>query len=186
MLKLVALVIPLGLDTFAIAAALGVAGLPSHKRLRVSAVFTGFEAGMPVIGLAVGNVLSDRVGKLADLMAIAVLIGLGAYMLLSRDGDDEASGQLLSRTSGLAMLGLGLTISVDELAIGFVLGLLKAPVLLAIVLIAAQAFVLSQLGFRIGSQVKAAVREGAERLAGIVLLLLGVGLAIARVAGLQM
>jgi manganese efflux pump family protein len=119
MLKLIALVIPLGLDTFAIAAALGMAGLPSHKRLRVSVVFTSFEAGMPIIGLVVGNILSSAVGKLADLLAIAVLIGLGAFMLLPREGDDEASTQLLSRTSGVAILGLGLSISLDELAIGF-------------------------------------------------------------------
>lgn len=185
MLKLIALVIPLGLDTFAIAAALGMAGLPGHKRLRVSVVFTSFEAGMPIIGLVVGNVLSLAVGRLADLLAIAVLIGLGAFMLLPREDDDEASTQLLSRTSGVAILGLGLSISLDELAIGFVLGLVKAPVLLAIMLIAAQAFVLSQLGFRIGSRLKDAVREGAERLAGVVLLLLGVGLGVARLMGVQ-
>lgn len=52
-------------------------------------------------------------------------------------------------------------------------------------LIAAQAFVLSQLGFRIGSRLKDAVREGAERLAGVVLLLLGVGLGVARLMGVQ-
>jgi manganese efflux pump family protein len=58
-------------------------------------------------------------------------------------------------------------------------------VLLAIVLIAAQAFVLSQLGFRIGSHVKDAVREGAQRLAGVVLLLLGVCLGVARLMSIQ-
>jgi manganese efflux pump family protein len=185
MLKLIALVIPLGLDTFAVAAALGMAGLPSSRRLRVSALFMSFEAGVPVIGLVVGSVLSDVVGKLADFLAIAVLIGLGAFMLLSREAEGEASGQLLARTSGLAILGLGLSISLDELAIGFVLGLVKAPLLLAILLIAAQAFVVSQLGFRIGSRVNDAFRETAERLAGAALLLLGIGLAVARLTGIQ-
>ena len=45
------LLLPLALDTFALAAALGVAGLQRRDRLRVSLVFTAFEAGMPIAGL---------------------------------------------------------------------------------------------------------------------------------------
>lgn len=44
--KLIALVFPLGLDTFAVAAAVGMAGLPTRKRLRISLPFTTFEGGM--------------------------------------------------------------------------------------------------------------------------------------------
>jgi len=44
-LKLVGLVLPLGLDTFAVAAALGIAGLKGRDRLRVSLLFTAFEVG---------------------------------------------------------------------------------------------------------------------------------------------
>lgn len=44
MVRLVALLPPLSLDTFAIAAALGIAGLPPSQRWRVSLLFAGFEA----------------------------------------------------------------------------------------------------------------------------------------------
>jgi hypothetical protein len=44
-------VLPLGLDTFAIAAALGIVGTTSATRRRISALFTAFEAGMPLIGV---------------------------------------------------------------------------------------------------------------------------------------
>ncbi len=54
LVKLIALVLPLGLDTFAVAAALGVAGLEPKRRLRLSLLMTGFEAGMPLVGLALG------------------------------------------------------------------------------------------------------------------------------------
>jgi len=46
-LKLIALVLPLGLDTFGVALALGLAGLPREKRLRISLLFAGFEAACP-------------------------------------------------------------------------------------------------------------------------------------------
>lgn len=187
MLKLIALVIPLGLDTFAVAAALAIAGLGPSQRLRVSLVFMAFEGGMPLVGLIVGHIVSTIVGDLAGLVAIVVLIALGLFMIVSRKGDEEEERLgLLSRTRGMAVLGLGVTISLDELAIGFTLGLLKAPLVLAVVLIAAQAFVLAQIGFRIGARVGEAVREGAERVAGVVLVLVGVGLAIARLTGLQL
>ncbi len=185
MLKLVALVIPLGLDTFAISAALGIAGMNGRDRWRVSALFMAFEGGMPLVGLVAGSALSVVLGQVAGVLAILVLIGLGAFMLLSGEDDEESAGRLLGRTRGPAALGLGLSISLDELAIGFTLGLVRVPVALAVVLIAVQALVVAQLGFRLGSRVGEAVREGAERVAGAVLILLGVGLAAARIAGVE-
>ena len=74
-IKLVALVLPLGLDTFAVAAALGLAGVTPHGRLRISLLFTAFEALMPVVGLALGAPLGRAIGSAADFAAIAVLLG---------------------------------------------------------------------------------------------------------------
>lgn len=186
MLKLIALVIPLGLDTFAIAAALGIAGLPRNQRMRISALFMVFEGGMPLVGLFAGQLVSEVVGKYADFAAAAVLIVLGVFMLLSRDEDEEKKADLLLRTRGLAVLGLGLSISLDELAIGFTLGLIKAPVPIAVVLIAAQAFVVAQVGFRLGERVGESFREVAERVAGGVLVLLGLGIGVARLTGISL
>src|SRR5256886_7333643 len=45
------LLLPLGLDTFALAVALGVAGLAPRDRLRVALVFTAFEAGCADVGI---------------------------------------------------------------------------------------------------------------------------------------
>ena len=56
------LLLPLALDTFALAAALGVAGLENRDRLRVALVFTVFEAGMPIAGLLVGSVAGSFIG----------------------------------------------------------------------------------------------------------------------------
>jgi len=69
---------------------------------------------------------------------------------------------------------LGLSISLDELAIGFGLGLLHLPTLAALGLIGrAQAFLVAQLGLRLGRRVGETVREGAETLAGVGLIAIG-------------
>ena len=46
----------------------------------------------------------------------------------------------LSSRGGLALIGLGISISLDELAMGFTIGLLQLSIVLAVVLIGAQAF----------------------------------------------
>jgi putative Mn2+ efflux pump MntP len=169
--KLVALVFPLGLDTFAVAAALGALGVSGRRRLRVSLLFTAFEAGMPLIGLALGAPLGRALGDTAEYIAIAVLLAFGLYTLLSREDDDKRLSELIElRGPGAILLGVG--ISIDELAIGFTLGLLRLPVALVIVLIAVQTFIVTQLGLRLGHRLSERLRDGAQRLAGLALAVL--------------
>lgn len=181
MLRLLGLVLPLGLDTFAVAAALGMLGLNTRQRVRLGLLFAAFEGGMPLVGLAAGATLGHLLGDLADYLAIAGLAGIGVYMLVAGDHDDHDShAERLAHASGAALLGLGLSISLDELAIGFALGLARVPVGAAVAAIMLQAFLVSQLGFQIGRRVGARFREGAERLAGIVLISLGAVLLISK------
>ena len=182
-LTLIALVVPLGLDTFAVAAALGMSGLTRRDRIRVTALFTIFETGMPVVGIVLGAVAGNVAGKAADYLAIVILIGLGVFMLWPRGDDRDEPGRvgLLARTRGLAAIGLGISISLDELAIGFTLGLLRFSVLLVIALIGIQTLIVTQAGLRLGSRIGETVRERAEQLAGVVLAILGVVLLAERV-----
>ena len=177
MLRLLAFVLPLGLDSFAVAAALGTAALPVRDRLRVSLLFAGFEAGMPLIGLALGAPLARAIGGAADYGAAVVLIGVGAWMCLADDDDAGRVQDLLDRR-GLALLALGVAVSTDELAVGFSLGLTGLPVIPVIAAIAIQALAASQLGLALGARVGERWREGAERLAGVALAGLGVFLIV--------
>jgi putative Mn2+ efflux pump MntP len=180
--RLVALVLPLGLDTFAIAAALGMTRLTAAQRIRIGLLFAAFEGGMPVIGLLVGAGLGRVIGGFSEYVAIAALAGLGFYILFGRD-DDGQRAQMLLTSTGTAMIVLGLSVSLDELAIGFGLGLLNVPIVPAIVLIAAQAFIVSQVGFAVGGKVGEATREGAEKVAGAALILIAAALLVAKILG---
>ncbi len=166
--KLIALVIPLGLDTFAVSCALGMAGIPSSRRTRVSLLMVAFEAGMPLIGVALGVPLGRAIGEAADYVAIGVLAIFGLYTLLAPE-DDERSLALLDAT-GWKAAALGVSISLDELAIGFTLGILRLPVLVVIAAIAVQTLVVTQIGMRLGARIGDRVRERAEQLAGIALI----------------
>jgi manganese efflux pump family protein len=173
MAKAIALVLPLGLDTFAVAAALGMAGLPERHRLRISLLFAAFEGGMPIVGLVLGVPLGRAIGSSADYVAIAVLIGFGLYTLLGGERDETIGMRNLAERGVLGTLLLGLSISLDELAIGFTLGLLRVPAIAVIIAIASQAFLVTQLGLRLGTRLSHRARENAERLAGVALTTLG-------------
>jgi manganese efflux pump family protein len=184
--RVIALVLPLCLDTFAVAAALGMTRPTGAQRIRFSLLFAAFEGGMPVIGLLVGAGLGRVIGDWSEYVAIAALVGLGAYMLWARaDNGDEDRVQKLAATRGRAVIALGLSVSLDELAIGFSLGLLNVPIVPAIVLIAAQAFVVSQVGFALGGRIGGATREGAERLAGAVLIVIAGALLVGRILAIS-
>jgi putative Mn2+ efflux pump MntP len=168
-LKLILFVLPLGLDTFAVAAALGMRGLPRRARLRVSLLMSAFEMAMPVVGLLIGHAVGSAVGGAADYVAIGVLAALGAWMLFHEEDDEgEKVGEFASR-GRLAILALGISISLDELAVGFTIGLLHLSLWLAVVLIGAQAFLFAQLGLRLGARLNETLRERAEQLAGVAL-----------------
>jgi putative Mn2+ efflux pump MntP len=110
------------------------------------------------------------IGEAADYIAIGILAAFGLYTLLA-DDDDRAPVSMLNAT-GWRALALGVSISLDELAVGFTLGLLRLPVLLVIAAIAAQTLVVTQPGMRLGAHLGEQVRERAEQLAGVALIAL--------------
>ena len=170
------LLLPLGLDTFALAAALGVAGLEARDRLRVVLIFTVFEAGMPIAGMLIGQVAGRIVGQWAGYVGIVFLAAAG--LLLLRPGKDEEAEErrlgLLARARGVAIIDLGLSISVDELTVGVSAGLLGIPIALAVVWIALQAFLAAQVGLRLGGRLSEELRERSEQAAGVALIAVAV------------
>jgi manganese efflux pump family protein len=172
-------VLPLGVDTFAIAAAVGASRPSGPTRWRISAIFVTFEGGMPLVGLTLGASLGHTVGSAADYLSGDLLIILGSYLWWadSDDDDDEgAKARRLTSARGLALVGLALSVSLDELAIGFSLGLgadLTTPATIVAV-IALQTLVVSQLGLSFGGRISERLRECIELLAGPMLIVLGV------------
>src|SRR2546423_15506423 len=71
--KLIALVLPLSLDTFAVSAALGAAGLSRRERWRLSLLLAGFEALMPAVGFLAGGLVVPGLGGAAGYAAAGVL-----------------------------------------------------------------------------------------------------------------
>jgi putative Mn2+ efflux pump MntP len=166
--RLLAIVLSLGLDTFAVSVGLGLGGaIPLRRRLTLAMAFGLAEAAMPLIGVLAGLALGRIIGEWGNVVAGLVLVALGVHML--REGE-TGQGSL----PGGNLFVAALSISVDEVAAGLSLGALGLPVGLTSLLVGAQAFALTLLGVAIGRAVGERIREGAERLGAVVLLGLGV------------
>ena len=135
---------------------------------------------MPIIGLLLGAPLGKALGSVADYAAGGILLIFGLFTLLRPEENERASIAKLATARGVGLLLLGLSVSLDELAIGFTLGLIHVPVIPVLLLIAVQTVLVSQLGMKFGSKLSEHLREGTERLAAVILALLGAGIVIQR------
>jgi putative Mn2+ efflux pump MntP len=182
LIELLAFVLPLSLDDFAMAAALGAARpLTRRERLRVAVIFTAFEGGMPLIGLALGAGLARSIGGFSHYLAGAAMIAVGVWMLFGEDEQaEEAKAGGLTRTQGMAVIGLGFTLSLDELGAGFALGLADLPLIPVVLAIAVETFLATLLGFTLGNRLSERLHERARQFGAIALIILGVALLTGR------
>ncbi|MGI8968356.1 MAG: manganese efflux pump MntP [Chloroflexota bacterium] len=180
-LKLIVLVLSLGLDTLVVAVALGISGLGRLNRLRVGVSFALFEGGMPVIGFFVGRAASGVLGDIASFAGAAVLFGVGVYIVYESLSGREDADFAIESWRGLLLTSL--SVSLDELVVGFSMGALDLPVALAVILIACQAFILTLAGTALGNRIGEGLAERAELVAGVVLAGLAVVLVSTKIAG---
>jgi putative Mn2+ efflux pump MntP len=186
MLAAILLFVSLGLDTLAVAVGLGLAGLPRARWLRVGITFALFEGLMPLVGLLIGQTLSSTLGALAEYAAALILIVVGGLAVREALGeDDDDAVPALAAVEGPRLFWTGFTISLDELAVGFSLGVLQVAIGPALAYIAVQALALTGLGLALGRRLGVRLGSRAELVSGIVLLLLGVGLLAQQILGFE-
>ena len=186
MIVFILLFVSLGLDTLAVAISLGLAGLERSQWLRVGLTFSLFEGMMPAVGLLLGSRLGASMDEVAGYSAAIILIVLGLLEIRETLKDDDDDHDLLDAVKGKKLLLTGLSVSLDELAIGFSLGALKTPLGLALLYIGVQAFCITFIGLWLGRRAGQRLGERAGLLGGIILLLLGILLLIDKAAGLHL
>jgi putative Mn2+ efflux pump MntP len=167
--------ISVGLDNFAAATAIGVFGVDRNLRLRVALIFGIFEAGMPLVGLALGNSMAHGLGTAAQPIAGAVLGLVGVYAVAS-ELIAERGSPMESKPGTRRLVMIGGALSVDNLAIGFALGVYHLNLIAAAVIIAVVSVALSLLGLEIGSRLAGRLGQRGGLVGGLVLIVLAVAI----------
>lgn len=176
MLALFLVATALGLDNFAASIAIGVTGVDARTRLRVGLVFGAFEAGMPLLGLAIGHQLAGPIGTAGRWAAAAMLIAVGVYALVgSLRGSSEGVGVSAAKPGRLILSGLAL--SLDNLVIGFALGTYRVSILQGALVLGLVSVALALLGLELGARIGNWAGARGEQLAGVMLISLGIAIA---------
>jgi len=175
-LALLLVAVSLGLSNFAAAIGIGVAGIDNRVRVQVGIVFGVFEAGMPILGLALGHSLASTLGHAAPGVGAGLLIATGGYALIQAWRAGAAESVPTQQQSVGRLVITGIALSVDNLAVGFALGTYHVGLALAAAVIGAVSIALSLAGLELGARIGTRTGQRGQFLGGLVLI--GVGAAI--------
>ncbi|MDR2125069.1 MAG: manganese efflux pump MntP family protein [Desulfovibrio sp.] len=205
-LSILGIAVALAADAFAVSLAAGISrqrvGLP--LMLRMACVFGGFQFFMPVLGWIMGTQALTLIGGVDHWVAFGLLAFVGVKMIREgRSGggkagrpeafpDSASAGR--AGTSGLAPAGgayapdpastgglllLGVATSLDALAVGLSLAVLRADIWFPAAVIGIVCFFLTCAGVSIGSRLRCmpgfrTLGSGANVLGGLVLFAVGI------------
>lgn len=176
--------IAVGLSMDAFAVSIGKGLTMKRVRLRDAALiglwFGGFQCLMPLIGAFLGSRFITRIQAVDHWVAFGILAAVGANMIREAFAEDkeikEGSPAKTEKGADLrvgTMLLLAVATSIDALAVGITLGLLRVRIVSAAVFIGCVTFCFSFGGVYAGRLVGTRFRKGASIAGGVVLILIG-------------
>ncbi|MDH7568262.1 MAG: manganese efflux pump MntP family protein [Armatimonadota bacterium] len=169
--------IALGLAMDASAVALGVGfalrRVTFRPAFRLSFHFGLFQAIMPVIGWAAGVTIEPYISGFDHWIAFALLAYVGVNMVRAGLGKEEEEAAVKDPTRGGSLVMLSVATSIDALAVGLSLGMLKVSVWFPSLIIGVVAAVCTLMGLLLGQRFGAALGKRMEIVGGSVLLFIG-------------
>lgn len=173
MFEVLILAVALSMDAFAVSIGLGSKHLQKTRSLAIlAAIYFGlFQAIMPLIGFLGGKGVLGWVENYAHWIAFFLLVLIGGKMIYESitEGIEEGVAQITHKI----LLALGIATSIDAMAAGFTLTLIKVNPLIACATIGIITFFFSWLGVFVGAKSGTWLESKAELLGGIILVLIG-------------
>ncbi|MBN1825852.1 MAG: manganese efflux pump [Candidatus Eisenbacteria bacterium] len=177
------LAVALAMDAFAVCTAAFCAGRVSGLRssLRLSFHTGLFQAIMPVLGWLAGRSIAGWVDSWDHWIAFGLLAFVGTRMI--REGGGRGESRRGDPSRGWLMITLCLATSIDALAVGFGLALLRGPILFPAVVIGVVTAGIAFVGTRVGCRLGRVFGGRAEIAGGVVLWAIGIRILLAHLLG---
>ncbi len=174
--------IALGMDAFAVAAAVaaGLRALTARHLFRLIWHFGLFQSLMTIVGWFGGDRLSSVIGDASAWIAFGLLFLLGLNMI-RQSAHPEDRSDAFDPTRGWSLVGLSVATSIDALAVGLSLGLINIDILAPALVIGCTASLMTFAGMRLGDKAGSRMGQWADRVGGIVLMALGARILLEKV-----
>jgi putative Mn2+ efflux pump MntP len=165
----------LSLDSFRVSLGLGATRLRPARQAQIVLAFGLCDALAPLVGLLVGESLVEYVGSWVEHLGPMMLCAYGAYVVyVARRCADEDAGE----GGRWVVLGLPLSMSLDNLIAGASLGMIGFPLLLSVAVIGAMSSLMSLAGLWLGGRAINFLKVRTELLGGVALILIALTLAL--------
>jgi len=166
----------LAMDCFAVTLgmACGSRGLTMTEAVRMAAYFGGFQFVMPVIGWFAGDRMLGLIQRFDHWVAFGLLALIGGRMIYeSIEMSEEEKARRAGQTQGKRLVILALATSIDALAVGLSLGVVRTGILYPAAVIGVMSFVLTVAGAKLGPIAGRVVGKRAELAGGLILIGIG-------------
>ncbi|HNW92661.1 MAG TPA: manganese efflux pump MntP family protein [bacterium] len=175
------LAVALSMDAFAVAVCYGLALTVRRRQaaLLIGLFFGGFQALMPILGALAGATVVELLRTFAPWLAFLLLTAVGGKMLYDAR---HPECPVIHRVALLPLTGLAVATSIDALAVGFSLSLVRVTIWLPAVIIGLTTFFLSAGGVLLGALCGSRLQQWSRAAGGIVLILIGLRLLLAPAA----
>jgi len=171
----VAIAVGLAMDAFSVAIGAGVViGKATFGHyFRLSSAFGFFQFMMPIVGYFGGVFAESFIGGYDHWIAMALLTYIGVRMIReSYSAERNGSGADPSR--GWTLLILSVATSIDALAVGISIGVLRGSIVLPSIVIGIVCALFSAVGIGIGKVAGSLLGRRVERLGGLILIAIGI------------
>ena len=169
----------LSADAFAVSVCKGLAAGKVKTKHYMSAGlwFGGFQALMPFIGYLLGSAFEKYIVSIDHWISFILLAFIGGNMIresLENECDECGCNSSNASFAFKTMFLLAIATSIDALAVGVTFALLpEVNIWVAISFIGILTFIVSAIGIKIGSVFGAKYKSIAEKLGGIILIIIG-------------
>ncbi len=175
MATLLLLALTLSLDSFRVSLGLGATRLRPARQAQIAFAFGLCDAVAPLVGLLVGQSLVEYVGAWVEHLGPLVLCAYGAYVIYVAR---RCEGRETDEESRWMVLGLPLSMSLDNLIAGTSLGMIGFPLWLSVAVIGAMSSLMSLAGLWLGRRAVNLLKIKTETLGGVALILIAITLAL--------
>ena len=175
MVTLLLLGFALSLDSFRASLGLGALRLSRLRRLQIVIAFGVCDALAPLIGLVIGKSLLTHIGPWVEHLGPLLLGVYGVYVIYI---GQRCAGREAAESDRWMVLGLPLSLSLDNLIAGTTLGMVGFPLLLSVAIIGGMSSLLSLLGLWLGAVTVNLLRVRAELIGGVVLIVVALSFVV--------
>jgi len=168
--------IGLSMDAFAAALVKGLCSKDLHYALafKVGLYFGFFQGFMVWFGYTLGLSFSALIDSFDHWVAFFLLAAIGGKMIYEGLQPKDLSCDVDPGTDVKSMITISIATSIDALAVGISLALLKTEIISTSLIIASVTFLISFLGVRIGKRWASKLDNTAEIIGGLVLIAIGI------------